>query len=80
VGIGGFSGSESAVTLDWLADEVAAGHIRWVLTTSSGRGGSAGRVGATAVMAAVEAVGTPVASVDGLYDLQGLAGALRSAG
>jgi hypothetical protein len=27
-------------------------------------------------MAAVEAVGTPVDGVDGLYDLQGLAGAL----
>ncbi|WP_022929028.1 glycosyltransferase family 39 protein [Patulibacter americanus] len=80
VGIGGFSGSESAVTLDWLADEVEAGHIRWVVTASSGRGGSDGRVGATAVMAAVQAVGKPVASVEGLYDLQGLAAALRAAG
>jgi hypothetical protein len=80
VGIGGFSGSESAVTLDWLADEVAAGHIRWVLTSTSGRGGSDGRVGATAVMAAVQAVGEQVTSVDGLYDLHGLADTLRTAG
>jgi hypothetical protein len=29
-------------------------------------------------MAAVEAVGKPVSSVSGLYDLQGLANALRS--
>ena len=35
------------------------------------------RVGSTEVMAAVEAVGTPT-SVDGLYDLQGLADELRS--
>ena len=37
-----------------------------------------GRIGADDVMAAVEAVGTPVSSVDGMYDLQGLADALRS--
>jgi hypothetical protein len=30
-------------------------------------------------MAAVASVGRQVSSVDGLYDLQGLAGALRSA-
>jgi hypothetical protein len=36
-----------------------------------------GRTGASEVMAAVQAVGTPT-SVDGLYDLQGLADALRS--
>ena len=37
-----------------------------------------GRVGASEVMAAVAQVGTPVSSVDGLYDLQGQAAALRS--
>jgi len=31
------------------------------------------------VMAAVEAVGTPVTGVEGLYDLQGLAEQLRAA-
>jgi hypothetical protein len=36
-----------------------------------------GRTGADDVMAAVEAVGKTT-SVDGLYDLQGLADALRS--
>ena len=30
-GIGGFSGRESEVTATWLADEVAAGHVRWVI-------------------------------------------------
>ena len=38
-GIGGFSGRESETNAAWLAQEVRAGHIRWVLTTSSGPGG-----------------------------------------
>jgi 4-amino-4-deoxy-L-arabinose transferase-like glycosyltransferase len=39
VGIGGFSGRESEVTRSWLANEVRAGEIRWVLDeeTSSAR-------------------------------------------
>jgi len=42
-GIGGFSGQESDVSVSWLADEVRAGKIRWVLTESGGLGsGSAG--------------------------------------
>ncbi len=39
-GIGGFSGRESETTAAWLAQEVRDGHIRWVLTTSSGPGGA----------------------------------------
>jgi hypothetical protein len=81
-GIGGFSGSESAVTAEWLAEQVESGNIRWVLTSSGGMGGGAsgGRVGSTQIMALVEKVGTSVPSVDGLYDLQGLASAIRAAG
>jgi hypothetical protein len=46
--------------------------------TSGGTGlPNDGRTGADDVLAAVEAVGKTT-SVDGLYDLQGLAGALRS--
>jgi 4-amino-4-deoxy-L-arabinose transferase-like glycosyltransferase len=41
-GIGGFSGRESETNAAWLAQEVHAGHIRWVLTTSSGPGGAGG--------------------------------------
>jgi 4-amino-4-deoxy-L-arabinose transferase-like glycosyltransferase len=77
VAIGGFSGRESQVTTEWLADAVESGKIRYVLTTGGGLPND-GRTGADDVMAAVEAVGTPVSSVDGLYDLQGLADALRS--
>jgi 4-amino-4-deoxy-L-arabinose transferase-like glycosyltransferase len=77
VAIGGFSGRESQVTTGWLADAVESGQIRYVLTTDGSGLPSDGRTGADDVMSAVEAVGKTT-SVDGLYDLQGLAGALRS--
>jgi 4-amino-4-deoxy-L-arabinose transferase-like glycosyltransferase len=38
-GIGGFSGRESAVSVAWLADEVGAGAIRWVLAEGTGSSG-----------------------------------------
>jgi hypothetical protein len=38
-----------------------------------------GRVGSSELMAVVEEVGTPVGSVDGLYDLSGKAAELRAA-
>jgi 4-amino-4-deoxy-L-arabinose transferase-like glycosyltransferase len=41
-GIGGFSGRESETNAAWLAQEVRAGHVRWVLTTSSTPGGFGG--------------------------------------
>jgi 4-amino-4-deoxy-L-arabinose transferase-like glycosyltransferase len=60
-GIGGFSGRESDVSVTWLADEVRAGSIRWVLAeqsgTQAGRGGGGlpgdTRAGSKAAMAAV---------------------------
>ena len=73
--IGGFSGRESEVSLEWLAQAVSDGRIRYVLTDGANGLPSDGRTGSSQVMAAVEAVGTPT-SVDGLYDLQGLADAL----
>jgi hypothetical protein len=48
-GIGGFSGRESGVSVTWLAAEVKAGKIRWVLDQESpggagfGGGGLPGR-------------------------------------
>jgi 4-amino-4-deoxy-L-arabinose transferase-like glycosyltransferase len=56
-GIGGFSGRESEVSSSWLAQEVAAGRIRWVLA-SQGRTGAGGlpgdtRTGSRTAMAAV---------------------------
>jgi 4-amino-4-deoxy-L-arabinose transferase-like glycosyltransferase len=80
VAIGGFSGRESQVTAAWLADRVASGEIRYVLTTGGGGMGPGGdsRVGATDVMAKVADAGRPVSSVSGLYDVSGTAAALRS--
>jgi 4-amino-4-deoxy-L-arabinose transferase-like glycosyltransferase len=78
--IGGFSGSETVVTTDWLADAVASGKVRWVLVTSTTSGGmSGGRTGATAAMAIAAKVGKSVSSVSGLYDLKGTAAAIRAA-
>lgn len=77
-GLGGFSGSESSPTVQWLAQAVKDGKIRYVLTDGTGSGGFGGRdgrAGASALMAAVEQVGTQT-SVSGLYDLQGKASAL----
>jgi 4-amino-4-deoxy-L-arabinose transferase-like glycosyltransferase len=84
-GIGGFSGRESEVSTQWLADAVRSGEIRWVLTSaSSGFGGNDGRVGSSKVMAAVEKVGKKVTVTSGsttvtLYDLSGRADALAAA-
>jgi 4-amino-4-deoxy-L-arabinose transferase-like glycosyltransferase len=48
-GIGGFSGRESDVSASWLAQEVRAGKIRWVLdeesATGSGGAGALNRAG-----------------------------------
>jgi 4-amino-4-deoxy-L-arabinose transferase-like glycosyltransferase len=78
--LGGFSGQESQVSIDWLANAVDQGRIRWVLTDGSGGGGMfrGGRIGSSEVMAAVQEVGTESSSVSGLYDLQGHADELRA--
>jgi 4-amino-4-deoxy-L-arabinose transferase-like glycosyltransferase len=80
VALGGFSGRESQVSADWLADRVESGEIRWVLADGAGgsRPGGDGRVGSSDVMAAVEETCVAVDSVDGLYDCRGKADALRS--
>jgi 4-amino-4-deoxy-L-arabinose transferase-like glycosyltransferase len=77
--LGGFSGRESEVSATWLAQAVADGRIRYVLTdgTSSGMGND-GRVGSSALMTVVQNVGKET-SVSGLYDLQGQAAAIAAA-
>jgi 4-amino-4-deoxy-L-arabinose transferase-like glycosyltransferase len=73
--IGGFSGNESQVTPQWLAQAVRDGKIRYVL--ASGQGGfSDGRTGSRDVMAAVEQTCSPVSGVSGLYDCTGHEAAL----
>ena len=82
--IGGFSGCETVVTTEWLANAVRSGRVRWVLTSGSGDfGANDGRVGGSQVMAAVAQVGRKVAITSGsstttLYDLSGRADALAA--
>ena len=69
--IGGFSGNESQVSAQWLADAVKAGNIRYVLTGGSDGGGggfSDGRTGSRDVMAAVEQTCAKVSGADGSFD------------
>ncbi len=93
-GIGGFSGRESDVSVSWLAQEVRAGKIRWVLDEQSGAGlpGDT-RAGAKAALAAVArectAVTLPESSAGAttggaaagvMYDCAGRADQLARAG
>ena len=75
--IGGFSGRESEVSLDWLADAVEDGRIRYVLAEGADGLRGDGRIGSSEVMAAASQVGAPT-TVEGLYDLAGLADELRA--
>jgi 4-amino-4-deoxy-L-arabinose transferase-like glycosyltransferase len=77
--LGGFSGRESEVSVQWLADRVASGEIRWVLTGGDGAMPNDARTGSRSVMAAVAERCTPVSGVDGLYDCAGAAAALAAA-
>jgi 4-amino-4-deoxy-L-arabinose transferase-like glycosyltransferase len=76
--LGGFSGRESQVSTEWLADAVESGKIRYVLASSDSGGMQDSRTGASDVLAAAAEAGTAVDSIDGLYDLQGKADALRA--
>ena len=73
-GIGGFSGRESDVSVSWLAGEVRAGKIRWVLDEQGSTGTAHGlpgdtRMGAKTAMKAVGkacvAVTLPASSASG---------------
>jgi 4-amino-4-deoxy-L-arabinose transferase-like glycosyltransferase len=86
-GIGGFSGRESTVSISWLAEEVAAGKIRWVLAGQSGTGAGVGagrlpgdtRKGSSVAIAAAAKVCRKVTvSTSTLYDCQGRASQLLS--
>jgi 4-amino-4-deoxy-L-arabinose transferase-like glycosyltransferase len=80
-GIGGFSGRESVPTVSWLAQEVASGHIRWVVPDSPGGGALGGdtRPGATTALdAAAQACKRVTAAATTLYDCAGRVAALRA--
>jgi 4-amino-4-deoxy-L-arabinose transferase-like glycosyltransferase len=82
VGLGGFSGRESQVSVKWLVQAVRSGKVRFVLTTGDGSPGGGRlpgdtRVGSSELMAAVKKAGHKT-SVSGLYDLRGRADALAA--
>ena len=74
------------MSVSWLADAVASGKIRWILTDASGSGMPAdARVGSSEVMAAVAKTCTKVSRSSRqrtnsgvLYDCQGHAADLRT--
>jgi 4-amino-4-deoxy-L-arabinose transferase-like glycosyltransferase len=85
-GLGGFSGRESSVTPQWLAMEVKAGRLRWIVAQSGGgfAGPSDGRQGSAAAFAVVEKACSAdnITSGSGtatLYDCQGRASAILAA-
>jgi len=90
-GIGGFSGRESDVTVAWLAQEVRAHKISWVLGEESNAGFGGGlpgdtRTGSKTAMAAVASSCTKVSTSSAsssatgtLYDCRGRAAELASA-
>jgi 4-amino-4-deoxy-L-arabinose transferase-like glycosyltransferase len=92
-GIGGFSGRESDVSVAWLAQEVSAGKLRWIVGEQVAGGGFSGRLpgdtrtGSKAAMSAVVRVCTKVmlpsagsSTAGTLYDCHGQAAALASVG
>ncbi len=87
-GLGGFSGRESSVSVKWLADEVASGHLRWVLADDSQGPRLPGdtRTGSQTAIAAVEkacpavTVTTSSGTSVTMYDCQGHAAAILQGG
>jgi hypothetical protein len=81
-GLGGFSGRESSVTASWLAGEISAGRLRWVVV-DSGQGFSlAGdtRTGSQVAMSVVARVCQKVSNVNvTMYDCQGKAAQVSAA-
>ncbi len=87
-GLGGFSGRESSVSVSWLAAEVRAGRLRWVLADTGTQARLPGdtRVGSrTAISVVAQACrAVTVTQTDGgsvkMYDCQGRAAAIIAVG
>ncbi len=85
-GLGGFSGRESSVSVSWLAEQVSAGRLRWVIVDASQGGGLSGdtRTGSQSAMNVVTSACRRVtlsksASTVTMYDCQGRAAAILEA-
>lgn len=79
-GLGGFSGRESTVSVAWLANEVAARRVRWIIAGSDGGPAADGRRGSTRALDAAAKVCRPIkVSSTTMYDCDGQGAALRGA-
>ncbi|MBV9000808.1 MAG: glycosyltransferase family 39 protein, partial [Solirubrobacterales bacterium] len=85
-GLGGFSGRESSVSATWLADEVAAGRLRWVIVDTTEGAALPGdtRTGSQTAMNVVASTCRRVtldtsAGTVTMYDCQGRAAAILQA-
>jgi 4-amino-4-deoxy-L-arabinose transferase-like glycosyltransferase len=85
-GLGGFSGRESSVSASWIAQEVKAGRLRWVIVDSTQGSGLPGdtRTGSQTAMDVVASTCRKVTlSTSGstvtMYDCQGRAAAILEA-
>jgi hypothetical protein len=85
-GVGGFSGRESSVSAVWLAQQVAAGRLRWVISAGTQGGGLPGdsRTGSQSALQVVARTCRAVTlSTSGttvtMYDCQGRAAAILRA-
>jgi 4-amino-4-deoxy-L-arabinose transferase-like glycosyltransferase len=83
-GLGGFSGRESSVSVSWLASEVAAGKLRWLLVDRTGFGlpgdtrtGSKTAISVAAGVCSKVSLGSSGAT---MYDCAGRASAILAAG
>lgn len=85
-GLGGFSGRESSVTASWLAMEVKAGRLRWVIVDNT-QGSGLPRDTRTGSQAAMDVVArtcprvtlTSQGTTVTMYDCQGRAAAILQA-
>jgi hypothetical protein len=85
-GLGGFSGRESSVSATWIAQEVAAGRLRWVIVDNTQGGSLPGdtRTGSQAAMDVIAKTCRKVTlsssgSAVTMYDCQGRAAAILQA-
>ena len=86
-GLGGFSGLESTVSVSWLAHEVQAGKLRWVLVDDGSQGGGLPGDTRTGSEAAFDVVAKTCRAVTlststgtvTMYDCQGYGAALLQA-
>ena len=87
-GLGGFSGRESTVSVTWLANEVATGHLRWIVTDGTGGGrlpgdtrtGSQSAFSAAAKACKAVSVSSTGGQTSTMYDCSGRGAAILRAG